>query len=751
MKFRLILPFLTTLLFAASFQTARAQSLPQEYTSIFTDRDVCMSGEIVNFSVWHVQSSSTDLPLSSTMYVELLDGKGQPILKQKYRIRDGSCRGAMEIPSIVPTGVYFLRAYTQYQRNFPPESHATTVLTIINSDRGIKPAPIISDSALSMRFEGGAPLAGLSTRVVIKAPVSISSADSLYVVGESGSASWKVLETVGPYCLMELEGNPDARYEITYEKGGNSWKHPVKRTLSLGLTLDLDRPSSTDLWGTMYPASSLMASPNLTLVLTDRNFHPLHQIDYHLLEDGLEFRLADLEPAIRYLFIKTQEGNVLVGSMLPEEDDAGLQVELSDEVLGPRQSSTLQITSTATPGVSVSVTKSIPLPAEFYLDLIWANPWLIEHLTLPDSLLAFAHVLQGDFLHRNAARLLGGHDQDWLPESRDLGISGRVTKANSQEAASDVLTVVSVVGEDPQIHACHTDSTGYFQVSLRNLQGTETIFIGAKEPPSQDYQLTVNQDFRKETPAIRPVALQYDSAFHQAIEALLFSQQVISRFKKVPMEEILPSRSVPTLPVNIGSPDVSLNVDDFIELQTMEEVIRNIVPKVSVRGAGGEQPYLTVFEDRTLQVHENPLILLDYAVVFDIEALLEISPRKLNRFDVYQGTHYLGDERFDGIISIFTHTDDFARYPFDRFGAFVSYSTLEPALSIGVADYVPEEWPSNFPDYRSVLYWHPDAETSTRIQSGDQPGIYRVRLSGMTPEGKIIRKEKLLEVSKSGH
>ena len=88
-------------------------------------------------------------------------------------------------------------------------------------------------------------------------------------------------------------------------RGGNSWKHPVKRTLSLGLTLDLDRPSSTDLWGTMYPASSLMASPNLTLVLTDRNFHPLHQIDYHLLEDGLEFRLADLEPAIRYLFIKT--------------------------------------------------------------------------------------------------------------------------------------------------------------------------------------------------------------------------------------------------------------------------------------------------------------------------------------------------------------------------------------------------------------------------------------------------------------
>ena len=66
--------------------------------------------------------------------MELLDKKAKPVVQKKIRVINGLSTGVIEVPEDILTGVYYIRAYTQYMRNFEKELFYTTELTIINAD-----------------------------------------------------------------------------------------------------------------------------------------------------------------------------------------------------------------------------------------------------------------------------------------------------------------------------------------------------------------------------------------------------------------------------------------------------------------------------------------------------------------------------------------------------------------------------------------------------------------------------------------
>lgn len=716
-----------------------------EQPSIFADREVCLTGERMNFSVWHEQSHPTELPLSTTMYVELLDGLGGAIASQKYRIRDGRCRGVIEIPPATPTGVYFLRAYTRYQRNYLPESHATTAIILINPDENIPPVPVKAEENLKILQESRHSEEGLRTHLLLKAPVTISSPQSLSVQSGDEQLITEVLQIVGPYCHLQIVGAIPTGSKVILRQSDKTWSSPIAGSSKQELALEVSRSSESSLEIEVTPVPDKRPSQELILVLTDRNFQPLYERNHGLTEDGTTIQWDDLPATVRYLFAKTVDGQVLAASVIPAITAPRPELTLSTDRLAPRQSATLTIGNHNWRGVNVSVFKAIPLPPEFYLDLIWTNPWLMDLMPLPDSLVPLANMIRSRYLYEHVDALLNASDYRHPPESRDMGISGRVVRSSTKEPVENILTIATVVGEHPQLHTSRTDSTGQFRIPIRNLEGTETVFISVRENENQDLQINIDQDFRSEIPAIRPVPMSYDSAFHQAVETLYKSHEVMDRVRQIPREVLLPVQHAPTFPINLVSPAHSVDVEKFVELPSVEEVLHNIVPYVGVQRRSGKK-MITVDDSRTLQTHRNPLILLDYAAVFDIEALLELAPQKIRQVDVYEGSYYIGDERFDGIVSIFTNTNNFARYPLSRHGVFVSLTTLQPTSAVEAVNHSVQIWPTHLPDFRSLLYWHPAPEASARIQAGDLPGTYRVRLSGVAEDGSIISTDKLIEV-----
>ena len=114
-------------------QNKTLEKLPQEKVLLTTDRTIYFAGEQIWLKTICRLTAGTD-SLSRVMYVELLDKKAKPVVQKKIRVINGLSTGVIEVPEDILTGVYYIRAYTQYMRNFEKELFYTTELTIINAD-----------------------------------------------------------------------------------------------------------------------------------------------------------------------------------------------------------------------------------------------------------------------------------------------------------------------------------------------------------------------------------------------------------------------------------------------------------------------------------------------------------------------------------------------------------------------------------------------------------------------------------------
>ncbi|OQX82096.1 MAG: hypothetical protein B6D64_01075 [Bacteroidetes bacterium 4484_276] len=112
-----------------------------EQVQIYTDRDLYLSGEEVWFTAYVVINNTfNEFELSKIVYIELFDAAKKKFFKGKFEVINGTAAGSFQIPVETISGSYFIRAYTQYQRNFPPGHYATNLITIINPEFPL-PAP----------------------------------------------------------------------------------------------------------------------------------------------------------------------------------------------------------------------------------------------------------------------------------------------------------------------------------------------------------------------------------------------------------------------------------------------------------------------------------------------------------------------------------------------------------------------------------------------------------------------------------
>jgi hypothetical protein len=149
-----------------------------------------------------------------------------------------------------------------------------------------------------------------------------------------------------------------------------------------------------------------------------------------------------------------------------------------------------------------------------------------------------------------------------------------------------------------------------------------------------------------------------------------------------------------------------------------------------------------VINAETNRMNNCGYIFLDNVPVFDVDDLLKISPSKIERIDVINRTHYLGDFSLDGIILITTNTDNFAGYTFPKESVFLEYQAITPPSDFPLPDYSDEnKTQSHLPDFRTLLYWNPEVsiqngKASVSFFTSDYCAGYDVIVRGITTEGK---------------
>lgn len=324
----------------------------------------------------------------------------------------------------------------------------------------------------------------------------------------------------------------------------------------------------------------------------------------------------------------------------------------------------------------------------------------------------------------------------WIPETRGVSISGTVTEKKSMATVAGVNIYLSVLGEDAQMHITKTTENGAFAFSLGYISGSQEIFIGIDPGNEKGLQLFVNNDFSNEFPELKNIPASIDTTYKSLIEEMLVNLQS----KKILSQTIEKKNEKQTIREIFGQADISIRLSDYIDLPNLENIFYELVPTVTIRNSEGKK-VLNVLNPKIDMVFPNQLLLLDHVPIFDVEAMLSITPVKIENIDVFNRVYYLGDNILNNVIMVDTKEGDFGGYEFQEGSAFVEYQTFGTSKKFEIPTYasLPEK-KFRIPDFRTLLYWNPELivsgnDTTLSFYTSDNTGDYDIYVRGITKEG----------------
>lgn len=142
-----------------------------EKVYLHTDKDIFSSGEELYYSAYAVLGSNNYFSIESKVFhVDLISPDNKIVVSQAQAINEGRGKGSMKIFENLPSGVYQLRSYTNWMRNFDEAFFFTKTIEILNN--GISTIPeIVNKDKIDLQFfpEGGDAILGLSGQIAFKA------------------------------------------------------------------------------------------------------------------------------------------------------------------------------------------------------------------------------------------------------------------------------------------------------------------------------------------------------------------------------------------------------------------------------------------------------------------------------------------------------------------------------------------------------------------------------------------------------
>jgi hypothetical protein len=329
---------------------------------------------------------------------------------------------------------------------------------------------------------------------------------------------------------------------------------------------------------------------------------------------------------------------------------------------------------------------------------------------------------------------------NFLPEIHGTSISGIVSETYDQEPASDTRIHFSILGEDAAYFVTRSDTEGRFVINTPLRTGNMEMFVVPEYQPGKPVEVRIDHDFTSEPLPFRPGLFQLSQeeqvlasrmSLHMQLQGAFLADSGISH-------AILP-KPLESLPF-YGTPEISVKMDDFVNLPNLEEVIENLIPKTFVVRRGGGAHLMIDSENPMISMFP-PLILIDHIPVFDMEVIMAIPPSKLDHIDVIPEVYVLGEVKYGGIISFTSLEGDLASIKLPEGSYFFDYLAYQPSLVPQAARY---DGPVKIPDARNTLFWmdqlelREDSSMKVSFQAASVPGTYLILFRGVSSEGDIV-------------
>jgi hypothetical protein len=668
------------------------KSVPREEIYIHTDREEYISGEDLLFNIYLIDRQSLiPSPNSKIAYVEILNPENMPVVQKRILIDKGSGPGSLVLPDTLSSGIYTIRAYTNWMKNFLPENCFLKEIMVYNplkekvyrrklrsSDiRDTTPDTLPPYSGLNLKVDN---LRNDSLEILVNTDEKFRSGNNnpIYIfiqthgeinhlstekiIGENnrivipkmsllpGFNQITIFDSYGPVCERYIYTPSLERQGMTFHSTDSCNKRN-KVTIEIGI----DTSQISDLTNLSISVSPVTISSEITDLR-----------DY--LVCGTEF---GLNPFDRINGIKITE----------------LPTEIMDS-----------------------------------LNLTLKSNWIIWERIFSTGVQVYKYPM----------------------EKEEHYLSGKLLTSNLQPVRADEILIMSTPGKEAVFQYTRTDLDGNFNFKIHIDEEIKDLVI-QPDIDSLNQKVYIESSFSNQN---IPAEVSVDSISNRI--ATLTSKSYINyliqnNYGSSSAGKHINRNISPENPKRFyGVPDFELTMKDFIKLDSMQEVFFELVPHVSMEYIN------SVYEISVIDAFRNkldgkPCIMIDGVIINDLSVIANLDPALVEKIDVIWEKYRVGEYLFNGIVNIISKAGDHSIGTLPLNAVRLHYAVIDSVYSFVSPDYSSVEMRSSrIADYRNTLYWNPsirpdkDGKATVDFWTADVKSDYIINIQGITTEGKTI-------------
>jgi len=684
------------------------KSVPREEIFIHSDKEEYIAGEDFWFNVYLIDRQSFKPSYDSRIaYFELLNAENRPVVQKRILIDKGFGPGQIVLPDTLSTGIYTIRAYTSWMKNFLPYNCFMKNIEVYNTlnAKGFKGKP---ETASSVKKIDDNNVKKYLKNSGVTLNINNSKQDILELFINSDN-KFRTENDNHIYVFIQTHGNIG---HISSEK--------------------IDEETTK----ISIPKVSLSSGIN-EITIFDSMGKPV---------------------AERYIYIPVKYNNFLT---LNSFDSCGLRSKITLSLESINEESALLNSANLSISVApwssdmkiVGMTDYLLFGSEFgelnnlfngrrITDL---RPELIDSILLNvrSNWIDWSAILSDDHPHFRYQMEKEGHY-----------LLGKLLSKDQQTVHSSEILLLCTPGKEASFQYTRTNNEGNFCFNIHIDEGLKDLII-MPDDLSKNYKSIIESSFSDQYLKSDKLV---DSSLKQ-VPGYISKSGINYQVQKIYGTSALdvPSNAVsPTINQFrfYGKPDIELILSDYISLPVMDEIFFELLPGVALKKKkSGYEISITNYAGDKFSVI-SPSIMIDGIIIKDATMIANLDPEIVEKIDVVKGKYLVGKYFFPGIVNVITKSGEFNCVPLPDYMTRLTYRVLDPVRSFSSPDYSSEEMKENrIPDYRNTLYWNPsvkpDNNGSARVEfwSSDNKSDYIINIQGITPEGKIFSLQKLLKVN----
>jgi len=329
----------------------------------------------------------------------------------------------------------------------------------------------------------------------------------------------------------------------------------------------------------------------------------------------------------------------------------------------------------------------------------------------------------------------------YLPELEGVVLSGRISNTNTEEPIGNEDIMLSIVGKAARCQIYKSNSEGEFNFNLDDT-GVLELVIQPVDSAVNDYYVELETDFLNAFDHPLPGPFYLDTSRLRALNQGIINMQIENIYK--PYRQGITSNHAAAGETDFyGEAEYHIQMSDYISLNNLREVIKEIVPAVSLRIRYGESFLWMDNGIAEQQFYKGPLVLVDGVPFDDVDQILNINIRELESIEVINLKYILDGRLFEGIIHFMTIEGKMAGMEFKQRVFRQAYSALSERFSFQSPGYSSDTLKNSpLADFRNTLYWNPGLQTrgegsvSFEFYTSDEKGEYTLILEGRSADGR---------------